>query len=192
VPPNGCNKTQVCDAQGACAGGTSTPPGWTCPADYFADGSYCDCDCGAYDLDCKDPNTSPGHCNGTQTCNPANGLCTGGIPTPPEWTCKHSDFADGFTCDCNCGAHDPDCDSAANGLYGCNPSNTACSPTGECTGGVPTPKGWTCDTSFFADGSYCDCGCGVRDADCDVAGASDSDASCPVGKTCTHDEVTCH
>jgi hypothetical protein len=31
------------------------------------------------------------------------------------------------------------------------------------------PEGWKCEASRFADGHTCDCGCGVRDADCQDA-----------------------
>src|SRR5437763_829511 len=41
------------------------------------------------------------------------------------------------------------------------------------------PAGWTCDASFFGDGS-CDCGCGAVDSDCaDATFASCEFNSCP-------------
>jgi len=38
----------------------------------------------------------------------------------------------------------------------------------------PLPSEWTCDTGFYADGSFCDCGCGALDPDC----SSPSYAAC--------------
>ncbi len=42
---------------------------------------------------------------------------------------------------------------------------TVASATVTASGPPPTPTGWTCDASWYQDGS-CDCGCGVKDADC--------------------------
>ncbi|NVB80466.1 MAG: hypothetical protein HOV81_18885 [Kofleriaceae bacterium] len=38
---------------------------------------------------------------------------------PAEWTCPKADYADGATCNCACGAHDPDCDVANAPVAGC-------------------------------------------------------------------------
>lgn len=43
---------------------------------------------------------------------------------PAEWTCGDSAYGDGETCDCTCGAYDPDCD----GPIECFPDDPGCTP----------------------------------------------------------------
>lgn len=38
---------------------------------------------------------------------------------PPEWTCAKTEYEDGTTCNCACGAHDPDCDIEDAPVAGC-------------------------------------------------------------------------
>jgi hypothetical protein len=77
----------LCDEDGTCAGDfTCTPPGiclpavpsdWTCDPAYFTDG-YCDCGCGAFDLDCADATVaSCEFCNVPGSCSAA--ACPGTI-----------------------------------------------------------------------------------------------------------------
>lgn len=47
------------------------PSWWTCPASAYADGSQCDCGCGAYDLDCPDGAVSS--CDECGACGPCPG-----------------------------------------------------------------------------------------------------------------------
>jgi hypothetical protein len=88
---------------------TNVPPGWTCVLSWYDEdppNEFCDCECGAVDPDCSNPNAPVEGCAQAQTCN-AMGMCEGGVP--PTWTCNpaYYDAADG--CDCSCGATDPDC-----------------------------------------------------------------------------------
>ena len=45
---------------------------------------------------------------------------------PNAWTCAPAAYSDGTTCDCMCGAPDPDCDIAASPVTGCT-TNQLCS-----------------------------------------------------------------
>lgn len=38
---------------------------------------------------------------------------------PAEWTCANAEYNDGATCNCACGAHDPDCDIQSAPVAGC-------------------------------------------------------------------------
>jgi hypothetical protein len=42
-----------------------------------------------------------------------------GDSVPADWTCPKAEFDDGTTCNCMCGAHDPDCDIMAAPVAGC-------------------------------------------------------------------------
>ncbi len=75
-----CAEGQECQSY-ACI--TPPPEGWTCPAFYFDDAEYCDCNCGAPDVDCANPElpifgceTEGARCNGS-VCEEAPG---GGDP----------------------------------------------------------------------------------------------------------------
>ncbi len=50
---------------------------------------------------------------------------------PQAWTCAKTAFGDGTTCDCACGAHDPDCDIAAAPVAGCT-GTQVCSADDTC------------------------------------------------------------
>jgi hypothetical protein len=68
------------------------------------------------------------------------GACTHEACPPEGWTCNPAWFAAGDSCDCNCGAYDPDCDDAQLLVGGCG-ENGACDTSGQCeikanTGGV--------------------------------------------------------
>ena len=89
----------------------------------------------------------------------------GGLATAPGWVCDASKYDDGLTCDCNCGATDPDCE-ASRPIVGCG-FNQRCAEGGHCV-----PGGWTCPADQFADGATCNCACGAPDPDCADSGAS--------------------
>lgn len=111
----------VCDA----------PDAWICDPDYFDEvgqgtaGALCDCECGFPDPDCAvDPPLTVEGCAAGETCN-ASGTCEdAGVVVPPTWTCNpayYDDVGQGNSsvfCDCDCGAHDPDCDLPAGSLDG--------------------------------------------------------------------------
>ncbi|HVK84060.1 MAG TPA: hypothetical protein VM513_08130 [Kofleriaceae bacterium] len=46
----------------------SVPAAWTCPKDQYADGTTCNCECGAHDPDCDIDNAPVGGCTGAQVC----------------------------------------------------------------------------------------------------------------------------
>ena len=59
--------------------------------------------------------------------------------------------------------------------------------------GVPppvVPAGWTCDKSYFADGSLCDCGCGAFDTDCADATVGSCDW-CDNAGSCSESVMDC-
>ncbi|NUP06839.1 MAG: hypothetical protein HOW73_12375, partial [Polyangiaceae bacterium] len=138
-------------------------PGWTCAAAYYdevgqgAEEQYCDCECGAVDPDCSNPELEIFPCAPGQTCG-ATAQCEG---TPTDWTCGDDTYDQGAGngCDCNCGLPDPDCALAGETVNGCE-AGEVCQG-----GGCFDAAVWTCDDTYFADGT-CDCGCGLHDVDC--------------------------
>jgi hypothetical protein len=179
---NGCS-SEACpgpidaDNNAICTG---VPGTWRCKARFYNDG-ICDCGCGTVDFDC-DPAEfdSCATCNLEGSCSKRN--CEDGTidenniafcvrPDPPaEWTCGSYRYADGYSCDCGCGAIDLDCpDDTIESCQSCNEcGSSVCpglvDPTDITSCGEP-PDGWYCASWFYGDG-YCDCGCGVQDPDC--------------------------
>lgn len=114
----------------------SPPPGWTCDPAYYDAGidpwsgahDGCDCGCGVWDPDCDDdPSIVALYCDGY----PANGACDPQTNTCQvnAWNCDDASYADGASCDCNCGLSDPDCTE----LF-CDPTDDPfCNKFGECT-----------------------------------------------------------
>jgi hypothetical protein len=50
-------------------------PGWTeCPPDWYGDGEFCDCECGAFDTDCENAANEVFGCETGEVCN-MNGVC---------------------------------------------------------------------------------------------------------------------
>lgn len=172
----------------------TTPPfNWTCSERFYNDGAICHCGCGAIDPDCDpiDPDSCD-RCNVQGSCSAQD--CPGTInpelistciqpEPPPEWICDWFYYGDGSSCDCGCGAIDPDCrgstPSSCNSCWGC----------GECPGRVdpmdisqcsPPPDGWTCPDDLYGDFQFCDCGCGVMDPDC-AENNIDYCGECPEG-----------
>ncbi len=128
------------------------PAAWTCPAEWYARRDGCDCECGAYDLDCIDAAAELFQCPERQVCN-ADGHC---VPSaaPSAWVCPVTYYGTGDGCDCDCGAQDPDCDSPWVPVFNC-PSGDAC-VAGECESGpIATGDGGS------SGGGRGGCGCGV-------------------------------
>ena len=104
---------------------------------------------------------------GDAVCDPGeDGVCTADCPTsdvPDSWTCSSDKYADSNSCDCNCGAWDPDCGSPTATLAGCA-ANQQCSTMGTC---FSVPAAWSCAAENFASGGPCDCECGAYDPDCE-------------------------
>lgn len=128
--------------------------------------------------------TNPDVC--TPTCAPTE-TCIGGLceplPVPAAWNCAKSAFADGQTCDCGCGAADPDCADAAKPVVGCK-SPGACLPSGVCPLCTPNCAGKVCGD----DGCGGMCGTCVDPAkpSC-VAGACAACVPICSGKACGDD-----
>jgi hypothetical protein len=161
----------------------SVPPdSWTCPERLYNDGTQCDCGCGFRDPDCADGSLEAcDKCNGLGSCSAA--ACPGVIdpnaiqrcyrpPPPASWTCDEFAYADGYACDCGCGAQDLDCQTPDVAYcencwceFGTCPSNL--DPADPTACGVPSslPEAWTCAASAWLDDA-CDCGCGLPDAAC--------------------------
>jgi len=181
-------------------GSTPVPPGWNCAYSAYNDG-VCDCGCAVRDADCGENDISEcERCNTTGSCDfrecpgkidPDN--ITRCIVPPAGWTCSSFYYADG-ECDCGCGVVDVDCkDDTADSCKFCAAFG-ACSG-GECPGPIDpknnavckTPDGWTCLPFYYADGTSCDCGCGIVDPDCESADRNNcntcwngcSDEGCP-------------
>jgi hypothetical protein len=71
---SGCTGNAVCSSTGICTGGFATPASWTCDATYFGANDGCDCNCGAWDLDCNTSGVATWGCNSGQSCV-APGVC---------------------------------------------------------------------------------------------------------------------
>ncbi|MBI3180002.1 MAG: hypothetical protein HYZ27_10100 [Deltaproteobacteria bacterium] len=122
-----CQDGHLCSEHGHCV-----PNGWTCdPASYDARDA-CDCGCGVADTDCEQAHLALVGCGLFETC--VSGACTARVPA--AWTCADLQYEDGYFCDCDCGAPDPDCARRDNPVLGCAPTD-ACAATGTCTPCVP-------------------------------------------------------
>lgn len=169
------------DAGNVDAGGDLAPPGWTCAPTLYDDGP-CDCACGVIDEDCGAfPDVSD-----CERWDCPDGIVDGDDITicrtfnaPDTWTCPAFLYEAGGTCDCGCGALDPDCPpGAARGDCEAN----FCDPGFDVTDADITtclrlaPPEWTCAALRFVDGE-CDCGCGAFDPECvnDTLAACDNE-----------------
>lgn len=148
-PVSGCDASEHCQPDATCGPPPAVPPGWTCPPEAWNAGDgICDCACGAPDPDCVLGATVL-HCPDGFTCAP-DGVCVGpAVVVPDTWTCEPDRYGDGATCDCNCGAPDPDCADPALPVVGC-PEDVGCGADGTCL----LPDGGE-DPSVSDDG----CGC---------------------------------
>ncbi|MCC6620295.1 MAG: hypothetical protein IT385_03520 [Deltaproteobacteria bacterium] len=161
-----------------CIGAVEVPAGWTCSDGWYDDGD-CDCGCGVKDSDCAGTADVSecefcADCDGAGACStrvdPADTTqCVGGVTVPDEWTCSETWYGD-EGCDCGCGAPDIDCETS-------DPAECTfcidCAGEGDCADRVSAddpsiclaPSGWDCDLLYYGD-TFCDCGCGIQDADC--------------------------
>jgi hypothetical protein len=162
---------------------------WACPLEAWGDGQ-CDCGCGIRDIDCKQGGVDECEvCNGPGSCSGA--ACPGRIkaednrhcdPRPLTWHCSERSYGDEESCDCGCGAPDPDCaDTTPASCDSCKlPGSCAQDRSDGCSTAIApadnsscyVPENWDCYLKY-GDG-ICDCGCGVLDVDC----ASSSPAVC--------------
>ncbi|MBI2897256.1 MAG: hypothetical protein HYY06_27105 [Deltaproteobacteria bacterium] len=101
-----------------------------------------------------------------------------------EWTCDPAWEGAGDGCDCGCGRPDPDCGREGCegpdccGVDACDGCDYCWPTTGVCTEGELAA--WTCSPTYFGTGDGCDCGCGIVDPDCTVAGCTDANC-CALG-----------
>ncbi len=139
-----CAGGLACTAIGRCVPGT-----WTCAlAAYNAGADPCNCGCGAPDPDCKNAKNPIAGCSTLESCD-ASGKCV--AKAPAAWTCSAAKYAGLDTCDCGCGAHDPDCDFGLP-VAGCGPSET-CAANDTCAACVPNCAGKNCGDDGC--GGYC-------------------------------------
>ncbi len=135
---------------------------------------------------CKGKNCGDDTCGGTCGACQGSDVCSSvGVCVPPAWTCEPTAYGEGFSCDCKCGAPDPDCQSATLPLWGCGDKET-CDSSGKCVSSVPAA--WTCAAVSYAGVDFCDCGCGAPDPDCafglPVHGCKSDAASCDASGKC--------
>jgi hypothetical protein len=158
----------TCDALESCIAGQCVPkPGSSCFGFCKGDapaGCSCDASC-IQDGDCcpdvKEACLCTPSCAG-RLCGPDGcggicGTCDAASATP---------YCDGAgTCQAAC---TPQCAGKACGPDGCGGECGTCGGGAACntTAGVCVPAEWTCFPFRYADGSACDCGCGVPDPDC--------------------------
>jgi hypothetical protein len=164
---------------------SNVPAEWTCPDGWYEAADGCDCACGAPDPDCDDPEQDVLGCQDGQTCEA--GLCEG-IPT--DWSCEDAAFDDGANCNCECDAHDPDCDDVANPVVGCtgdqvcSPSDVCVDPEAICDDLLDNDEDgiFDCDDETACTGeAACEPGAGAVGVACDAntdCDASDDDPIC--------------
>lgn len=87
------------------------PAEWTCVDEVYGAGDGCDCECGLLDPDCDQRESAVYGCGSGYACD-RDGFCTDEREVPESWSCNSAAYADG-TCDCACGAIDPDCAAGA-------------------------------------------------------------------------------
>jgi len=127
-------------------------------------------------------------CEGAQICRVDNNRASCVAPNagraPAGWTCNVTYYGTRDGCDCNCGVRDPDCDVAEQTLLGCEAGQT-CGADGRCGSASRVPAAWTCNARYWGTRDGCDCGCGARDPDCDVA--SQEVLGCEINQVCGAD-----
>ena len=181
---------------------------WTCPSGYYGLGDGCDCGCGVFDPDCQnDSSNACDYCDSVGSCS--GGTCPGAIDpnnnavcdVETAWTCDLALYDGGDGCDCGCGLIDLDCNGngSINACDTCNqPGSCAPPDTTSCVGVINTVNnstcspvlGWTCDPSYYAANDGCDCGCGVKDPDCN-GGEVDACEFCNEAGSCAEGEDNC-
>lgn len=92
------------------------------------------------------------------------------------WNCDPDYYGTDDGCDCGCGIVDPDCadgdiatceycnDQGSCNIWDC-PGTIDPADTANCAPVEGVPDEWTCNPSYYGDGT-CDCGCGAVDSDC--------------------------
>ncbi|MCL2824829.1 MAG: hypothetical protein FWD57_12650, partial [Polyangiaceae bacterium] len=141
----GATCEKVSGGKSECKGGLAD---WSCPAEYYNDGD-CDCNCGAWDVDCDSATDA------TWGCVPGHACIKGAGDKPAceddaVWNCNPAAYGDGEACHCECGNWDPDCDNPALSTAYCQ-SGHACEKNAEEIGVCEDGAFWLCDPKYFND-----------------------------------------
>lgn len=189
-----------CTGGASCSGiGRCVPAGWTCNAGTFGAYDGCNCMCGARDPDCDIILLPTLGCGSYEACG-AGGTCAPTVPV--AWTCDKEKYGAIDSCDCGCGAADPDC-AFSLAVVGCGQGGT-CATNGTCVACVPKCDGKACGpdgcggscgscddpaADVCADGVCVDpCGGPVplicKTASCGTDGCGGSCGTCPDGSFC--------
>jgi len=131
-------------------------------------------------------------------CSPAeqciDGVCEP-LPAPETWVCASGAWADGKSCDCDCGGADPDCADDALPVKGC--ASGVCDKDGTCKPCVPACSGKQCGDNGCGGScgactgkTVCEAGQCVAckpscdGKDCGDDGCGGTCGTCGLGKTC--------
>ncbi|HVY47992.1 MAG TPA: PPC domain-containing protein [Minicystis sp.] len=123
------------------------PQGWTCDPSFYGASDGCDCNCGVRDPDCDDAAEYVFNCGFAHLPDASVASCgaDGACVPPASWTCSTDVYDDGMTCECGCGAEDPDCElflpAGASEGTACD-TGLFCDAAGACVG--PQNGGDTC------------------------------------------------
>jgi len=170
-----------------CVGGVCpVPVGWHCADLQFADGTVCNCECGANDPDCWPGGLHVAGCpGGNFSCQ--EDAC---VEDPSGAQCDASHFGTHDGCDCGCGGPDPDCADSDALIFGCGLAHAPGDGPGcEPDGGCEAPTAWACSVAEYQDFGACDCECGAVDPDC-IVDLGLPIASCGAEQRCPDDACT--
>eukprot|EP00727_Mastigamoeba_balamuthi_P006116 m51a1_g2123 putative C-tail anchored protein, Glycoside hydrolase family domain (1594) ;mRNA; f:1670213-1679522 len=166
------------------------PRGWNCSVNMYADGSSCDCQCGARDPDCEAVVKGPlsSSCPQGSVCS-RSGTCIvdcwfGRCMVPANWSCLSSEYGDGSSCNCGCGAYDKDCDNRSLQMGGCTSLTSVtviCNMNGVCV--VPGCGNNISDLDNEAS-EQCDGGLGCIDCICDSKHVPKNKTTTPDARSC--------
>ncbi|MBT9558712.1 MAG: hypothetical protein IV100_21960 [Myxococcales bacterium] len=211
--PDGCPDGQLC-FEGECVVPEEAPIYWFCIENLYADGYFCDCECGFPDPDCADPALPVQGCDGAAACG-SDGFCGECIPVCDGLACG-SDGCGGSCGDCTgegeicssgqCEMCTPSCEGLECGDDGCGGSCGECegilacfeglcappAPDASCEGhcGDVTESGCWCTSDCetygdcCADVEFCACGSGCAGVDCGDDGCGGSCGECEEGAAC--------
>lgn len=161
-----------CDVRHDATGAAIRPDDYSCDEATFDALDGCDCGCGAIDPDCIGNGCTEPGCK-EDAC--ARCRDDEGEPLVCTFACDEALLGDG-TCDCGCGAEDPDCSSLGCAEVGCFAD--MCQRCYGSEGELNCERGMC--PADFKDNGACDCGCRELDPEClELAtGASCLEPSC--------------
>lgn len=147
--------------------GKVLPPGWICAPERFMDGA-CDCNCGAEDPECFPGTCGPADAPGSGGSSGSGGAGSGGAASGGSSGSGGVGGSGGFG------------GSSGSGGYGGGAGSSGAGGTSS-----SAPAGWTCDPTWYGDGQFCDCNCGLADPDCSASQCSSGSST-----GCTHSACT--